>query len=57
MTSATTPRHDVVDLALAEVGSRRIEWAGREMPVLAGIAERVAKERPFEGCASPPACT
>jgi adenosylhomocysteinase len=49
MTSATTPRHDVVDLALAEVGSRRVEWAGREMPVLAGIARRMKKERPFEG--------
>jgi adenosylhomocysteinase len=49
MTTTTTPRHDVVDLALAEVGSRRVEWAGREMPVLAGIAKRMAKERPFEG--------
>jgi adenosylhomocysteinase len=49
MTTTTTPRHDVVDLALAEVGSRRVEWAGREMPVLAGIARRMAKERPFEG--------
>jgi adenosylhomocysteinase len=49
MTSATTPRHDVVDIALAEAGSRRTEWAGREMPVLAGIAERMKKERPFEG--------
>jgi adenosylhomocysteinase len=49
MTTTTTSRHDVVDLALAEVGSRRVEWAGREMPVLAGIAKRMAKERPFEG--------
>jgi len=49
MTTTTTPQHDVVDLALAEVGSRRVEWAGREMPVLAGIAKRMAKERPFEG--------
>ena len=49
MTTTTTPRHDVVDLALAEVGSRRVEWAGREMPVLAGIAKRMKKERPFEG--------
>ena len=49
MTTTTTPRHDVVDLALAEVGSRRVEWAGREMPVLAGIARRMKKERPFEG--------
>ena len=49
MTATTTPEHDVVDLTLAEVGSRRVEWAGREMPVLAGIAKRMAKERPFEG--------
>jgi adenosylhomocysteinase len=49
MTSATTPRHDVVDIGLAEVGSRRVEWAGREMPVLAGIRRRLAKERPFAG--------
>ena len=49
MTTTTTPRHDVVDLGLAEAGSRRIEWAGREMPVLAGIARRMKKERPFEG--------
>jgi len=44
-----TPRHDVVDIGLADVGSRRVEWAGREMPVLAGIRARLAKERPFAG--------
>ena len=49
MTTTTTPRHDVVDIGLADVGSRRVEWAGREMPVLAGIRARLAKERPFEG--------
>jgi len=49
MSTTITPRHDVVDLTLADVGSRRVEWAGREMPVLAGIARRMAKERPFEG--------
>jgi adenosylhomocysteinase len=50
MTTTTTPtRHDVVDLGLAEAGSRRVEWAFREMPVLAGIGRRLAKERPFEG--------
>ena len=49
MTTTTTPRHDVVDIGLAEVGSRRVEWAGREMPVLAGIRARLAKERPFAG--------
>jgi len=49
MTTTTTPRHDVVDLGLADVGSRRVEWAGREMPVLAGIRKRLAKEKPFAG--------
>ncbi|MGH2491597.1 MAG: adenosylhomocysteinase, partial [Candidatus Limnocylindria bacterium] len=49
MTTTTTPRHDVIDLGLAEVGSRRVEWAAREMPVLAGISKRLAKERPFAG--------
>ena len=48
-TTTTTPRHDVADLGLADVGSRRTEWAGREMPVLAGIRARLAKERPFAG--------
>lgn len=48
-TTTATPRHDVVDLDLAEVGARRVEWAGREMPVLAGIHKRLAKERPFTG--------
>src|SRR6185369_13229610 len=43
------PDHDVVDLGLAEVGRKRIEWAGREMPVLRGIRERLAKEKPFVG--------
>ncbi len=49
MTTTTTPRHDVVDLGLADAGSRRVEWAAREMPVLAGIRRRLAKERPFAG--------
>jgi len=49
VTTTTTPRHDVVDIGLADIGSRRVEWAGREMPVLAGIRARLAKERPFAG--------
>ena len=40
---------DVADLGLADLGSRRTEWAAREMPVLAQIRERVSKERPYEG--------
>src|SRR5438876_6097800 len=46
---ATTKRHDVKDLALAPEGVRRIEWADRQMPVLAQIRERFAAERPLDG--------
>ncbi len=46
-TKPAAPQHDVVDLGLAEAGARRVAWAGREMPVLASIRERVAKEQPF----------
>jgi len=41
--------YDVKDLALAQEGNNRIEWAAREMPVIRLIRERFAKERPFEG--------
>ena len=37
---ATTKRYDVKDLALAPEGVRRIQWADRQMPVLAAIRER-----------------
>ncbi|MEB3177727.1 MAG: adenosylhomocysteinase [Nostocaceae cyanobacterium] len=49
--TATSPRlkHEVKDLALASLGRQRIEWAGREMPVLKQIRDRFAKEKPFEG--------
>jgi len=43
------PKHDVADLSLADAGSRRTEWAAREMPVLASIRARLAKEKPFSG--------
>ncbi len=49
MPTTTSPTHDVVDLGLAEAGARRVAWAGREMPVLESIRERVAKEQPFKG--------
>ena len=51
MTLTTPPRADcdVRDLALAEDGQRRIEWAAREMPVLAQIRARFARERPLAG--------
>jgi adenosylhomocysteinase len=41
--------HDVKDKDLAAVGVLRIEWAEKEMPVLASIRERFVKERPLEG--------
>src|SRR3954468_4352302 len=46
---ATTKRHDVKDLALAGEGKRRIEWADRQMPVLAAIRERFEQEKPLNG--------
>jgi adenosylhomocysteinase len=45
----TAPHHHVKDLALAPAGMTRIEWADRQMPVLATIRERFEKERPLEG--------
>jgi len=46
---AATKRHDVKDLALAAEGKRRIEWADRQMPVLAAIRERFEREQPLAG--------
>jgi adenosylhomocysteinase len=46
---ATTKRYDVRDLALAAEGMRRIEWADRQMPVLAAIRERFEREQPLTG--------
>ena len=46
---ATTKRHDVKDIALAPEGVRRIEWADRQMPVLAAIRERFESEQPLAG--------
>src|SRR5438270_13969431 len=46
---ATTKRYDVKDLALAGEGKRRIEWADRQMPVLAAIRDRFAQEQPLAG--------
>ncbi len=41
--------HDVKDKSLAPAGVLRIEWAEKEMPVLAQIRERFAKEKPLAG--------
>ena len=46
---ATTRRFDVKDLALADEGLNRIEWADRQMPVLAAIRDRFEHEQPLAG--------
>ena len=40
---------DVKDLSLAKDGVNKIEWAGREMPVVKIIRERFGKEKPLAG--------
>ena len=42
-------RGDVKDLSLAREGVNKIEWAGREMPVVDLIRERFAREKPLAG--------
>lgn len=49
MVTTTPLKHDVKDLSLAPKGKQRIEWAGREMPVLRQIQERFAQEKPLAG--------
>jgi adenosylhomocysteinase len=41
--------YDVKDLAFAEDGELRIEWARKNMPVLASIGKRFGKEKPLNG--------
>jgi adenosylhomocysteinase len=41
--------YDIKDISLAELGRKRIEWAGREMPVLKQIQERFKEEQPLKG--------
>src|SRR5438552_5458211 len=49
MTVATHPASDVKDPKLAPKGKKRLLWADRDMPVLARIRERFAKEKPLAG--------
>src|SRR3954453_15527141 len=49
MAVATKPRHDVKDLKLGAAGKKRILWADSDMPVLARIRERFAREKPLAG--------
>jgi adenosylhomocysteinase len=45
----TGKAYDVKDLALADQGRLRIDWALQEMPVLGSLMDRFGKERPLEG--------
>ena len=47
--TATLPKHDIADASLAAAGRMKIEWAERNMPVLAQIRERFEKSQPFAG--------
>ena len=44
-----TVAYEIKDINLAEQGKKNIEWAQKDMPVLANITERFRKEKPFEG--------
>ena len=41
-------KSDIKDPSLAVLGKQRIEWAGREMPVLKQIKDRFAQEKPLK---------
>jgi adenosylhomocysteinase len=43
------PPHEIADLALADEGESRVEWASGQMPVLERIRERFGAERPLDG--------
>ena len=42
-----TKNYDVKDIKLAPEGKLKIEWAGKQMPVLKSIQERFAKAAPL----------
>ncbi|HEX3034395.1 MAG TPA: adenosylhomocysteinase [Thermodesulfobacteriota bacterium] len=46
-TAEVDTQYDIKDLALADSGKLRVEWAAQEMPVLAQIRERFKKEKPL----------
>ncbi len=49
METATKLAGDVKDIALADKGKRRIEWANQHMPVLQLIRKQFIKEQPLNG--------
>ena len=49
MSAVVSIECDISNPELALEGKKRIEWAGRNMPVLAQIKERFEKDQPFTG--------
>ena len=49
MTTETKVPSDIKDIALADKGKIRIEWAEQHMPVLRDIRARFKKEQPLKG--------
>lgn len=49
MTEATKLKYEIKDITLAESGKNQIEWADRDMPVLASIRKRFSEEKPLAG--------
>jgi adenosylhomocysteinase len=47
--SIAVAKYHVRDLALADEGKRRTEWAERSMPVLRQIRARFTREQPLKG--------
>jgi adenosylhomocysteinase len=42
-------KYDIADMGLAKAGKQRLDWANNDMPVLAQIRRRFAKEKPLKG--------
>lgn len=49
MAVLTPAPSEITDIKLAAQGRRQIDWADRDMPVLAQIRERFSREKPLEG--------
>lgn len=49
MTNKLLPNCEIKDATLAAKGKERIDWASRDMPVLASISERFSREQPLKG--------
>ena len=49
MSSTSTPKCHIKDEGQAPQGKRRIQWAGRSMPVVEQIRQRFLTEQPLKG--------